>query len=179
MPSLPLTHASEIRTLSAGMAKRKLPVDLHGAITYVDSGSGDGQLFIQDKTAGIFVFQRGAIINAPLRAGQFVEVRGVTTAGDFSPCIAQARITVLHEGAFPTPKRPAFDQFPRNARRRPVDGTAWSCAVRRNQGRPAFPERGDARRQFSGDRTALPGRLESGVGGFRSHADGGPRAYPE
>ena len=111
MSPLPLTHASDIRTLSPETADRKLPVDLHGVVSYVDTGSGDGQLFIQDETAGIFVFQRGAIVNAPLHAGQFVEVRGVTTAGGFSPCVAQPRITVLHDGIFPTPKRPAFDQF--------------------------------------------------------------------
>jgi diguanylate cyclase (GGDEF)-like protein len=108
---LPLTRASDIRTLSPETADRKLPVDLHGVVTYVDTGSGDGQLFIQDKTAGIFVFQLGATVNAPLHAGQFVEVQGVTTAGGFSPCIAQPRITVLHDATFPTPKRPAFDQF--------------------------------------------------------------------
>ncbi len=111
MLPLPLAKASDIRTLSAEMASRKLPVDLHGVITYVDTGSGDGQLFIQDKTAGVFVFQRGATVNAPVHAGQFVEVKAVTTAGDFSPCIAQPRITVLHDGVFPAPKRPAFDQF--------------------------------------------------------------------
>lgn len=111
MLSSPLVRATDIRTLSAERANRKLPVDLHGVITYVNTGSGDGQLFLQDKTAGVFVFQRGAIVSAPLHAGQFVEVKGVTTAGDFSPCIAQSRITVLHEGVFPAPKRPPFDQF--------------------------------------------------------------------
>jgi diguanylate cyclase (GGDEF)-like protein len=111
MLSLPLAHASDIRTLSAEAANRKLPVDLRGVVTYVDTGSGDGQLFVQDNTAGIFVFQRGAKVSAPLHAGQFVEIKGVTTAGDFSPCIAQPRITVMREGEFPTPKRPAFDQF--------------------------------------------------------------------
>jgi diguanylate cyclase (GGDEF)-like protein len=111
MLPLPLVHAADIRTLSPETADRKLAVELHGVITYVDTRSSDGQLFIQDKTAGIFVFQQDAIINAPLRAGQFVEVKGVTTAGGFSPCIAQARITVLRDAVFPTPKRPAFDQF--------------------------------------------------------------------
>jgi diguanylate cyclase (GGDEF)-like protein len=111
MLSLPLAHASDIRTLSPETADRRLPVDLHGVITYVDTGSGDGQLFVQDKTAGIFVFQLGGTVNAPLHAGQFVEVKGVTTAGGFSPCVAQPHITVLRDGVFPTPKRPAFDQF--------------------------------------------------------------------
>jgi diguanylate cyclase (GGDEF)-like protein len=106
-----LVHAKDVRTLSPEDARRQLPVKLRGVVTYVDTGSGSGQLFVQDATAGIFVFMKYGTVSGHLEAGELIDIEGVTTAGDFSPCVAHAHITVLGRGVVPEPKHPAFDQF--------------------------------------------------------------------
>jgi diguanylate cyclase (GGDEF)-like protein len=105
-----------VRTLSPADAKKALPVALHGTVTYVDLGSGQGQLFIQDETAGIFVFTTGIRItglaaNGVLHKGQLVEVKGVTTQGGYSPCVEKAEIRVVGQGTIPIPKALFFDRF--------------------------------------------------------------------
>src|ERR1039457_2170126 len=78
-----LTHARDIRNLSPEEAKRSYPVHLRAIVTFVDTGPGE--LFVQDETAGIFVFVHESVSDAPLATGQFVDLTGITTPADFSP----------------------------------------------------------------------------------------------
>jgi len=101
------THARDIRNLSPDEARRAYPVHLHAVVTFVDAGFGE--LFVQDETAGIFVFE--PVSDVPLHAGQFVDLTGITTPGGFSPCITKAHLTVLGVGTLPKPIRLPLEEL--------------------------------------------------------------------
>jgi diguanylate cyclase (GGDEF)-like protein len=97
-----LTHARDIRNLLPGEAARAYPVHLRATITFVDAGFGE--LFVQDETAGIFAFMLEPVSDTPLHVGQVVDLTGITTPGDFSPCITKTHLKVLGVGPMPEPK---------------------------------------------------------------------------
>jgi diguanylate cyclase (GGDEF)-like protein len=104
-----LTHARDIRNLSPDEARRSYPVHLQAIVTFVDAGPGE--LFVQDETAGVFVFEHESVSDAPLRAGQVVDVAGITTPADFAASITKAHLKVLGMGPLPKPKRRPFEEL--------------------------------------------------------------------
>jgi len=111
-----LTDARRVNELTAEQAKQEYPVLLHGVITYVDVKLGHA--FIQDSTAATFIYWNPTGTDPPLEVGQRVEVRGVTTAGDFSPCLSRGQFKILGKAALPRPLRLPFGQL--------VTGR-WAC----------------------------------------------------
>jgi diguanylate cyclase (GGDEF)-like protein len=104
-----MTAAMDVRDLSAAEAKKEYPVRIRGVITYVNALSDE--LFVQDASAGIFVFIRYSRSSSPLTSGQLVQVDGVTAPGDFSSSITKAAIKVLGYGPMPAPLRMPFDHL--------------------------------------------------------------------
>jgi diguanylate cyclase (GGDEF)-like protein len=104
-----LTHARDIRNLSPDEARRAYPVHLRAVVTFVDAGPGE--MFVQDETAGIFVFEHESVSDVPLATGQLVDLTGITTPADFSPCITKAHIKVLGVAPLPKPKRLPFEEL--------------------------------------------------------------------
>jgi diguanylate cyclase (GGDEF)-like protein len=102
-----LTRNSQVQALSPVEAARSYPVHIKGVVTYVDVRSG--MLHVQDASAGIFVFVGESHSDIPLRAGQFVDLAGVSRAGDFSPTIAHATIHVLGMRPWPKPTTVPFN----------------------------------------------------------------------
>jgi diguanylate cyclase (GGDEF)-like protein len=108
--SLPVIHAAmSVRSLPPSEAGKEYPVRIRGVVTYVNASSGE--LFIQDRSAGIFVFIRNSRSNAGLYPGQMVNIEGVTAPGDFSSSITKAEIRVLGAGAMPKPIRASLDHL--------------------------------------------------------------------
>ena len=101
------TKALQIQELSPQEADRAHPVRLHGVITYVDELTGD--MFVQDDTAGIFIFVKQSHADKPLRAGLMITLTGITTGGEFSPCVTKASIQVGKQGHFPEPILSSLD----------------------------------------------------------------------
>ena len=102
-----LTHIGQIRGLALNDASKGYPVKLRGVVTYCDAADGD--LFIQDSTAGIWVDPQKFNLN--LRAGQWVEVEGIAGIGDFSPEIDKARVRILGQAPFPAARRVSGDEL--------------------------------------------------------------------
>jgi signal transduction histidine kinase/ActR/RegA family two-component response regulator len=101
-----LTTAAEVHALPPEEARSGFPVRLRGTVTFYDPGWGN--LFVQDRTTGIYIDLRGK--PAPqVRAGQEVEVDGVSGAGDFAPVVSATRIGVLGPGTMPAPDTPGID----------------------------------------------------------------------
>jgi hypothetical protein len=99
--SLPtLTHIGQIRGLTLEDASKDYPVKLRGVVTYCHAADGD--LFIQDSTAGIWVDPQKFNLN--LRSGQWVEVEGIAGIGDFSPEIDKAKVQILGVASLPAPR---------------------------------------------------------------------------
>jgi len=129
-----LTNAQQIRDLSASEAARNYPVKLHAVVNYIDSTIGE--LFVQDRTNGVFIFINESKASEPLTPGQAIEVEGVTTPGDFAPAITRASIRVVGKTALPTPMQLPFDEYSagqHECQRLEVDGVVQSGQVK--QGR--------------------------------------------
>jgi len=109
-PAPPLiTTAADIRHLTVEQAKKGYAVQLTGVITYYDPEEPD--LFVQDSTGGIWVSLEVVKPTSPIRAGDVVEVQGVTEAPDFAPQIGNPRIKVIGRAALPPARRASFAQL--------------------------------------------------------------------
>ncbi len=96
--SLPLlTHADQLRHLSAEEAALGYPVRIRGVITD-DVPSPD--FFVQDSTAGIYV-EGSTSPQFPHHWGDLVELEGVTGPGKFAPVIREQKLRVLGRGQLP------------------------------------------------------------------------------
>jgi PAS domain S-box-containing protein len=102
-----LTHIQQIRGLTLEQAKRGYPVRIRAVVTYCHFADGD--LFIQDSTAGVWVDPKRFNLN--LRFGQLVEVEGTAGVGDFSPEIDKAQVRILGEAPLPVPRRVSGDEL--------------------------------------------------------------------
>jgi signal transduction histidine kinase len=115
--SLPTrTTTEQIRWLNPDEASRQYPVKVRGVITFVMARHGaDVGGDLQDATGGIFLWQlwkaNPAATNSGIRAGDYCEVEGVTSPGDFSPMILCRKVTVLGEGQFPEATHPGWDEL--------------------------------------------------------------------
>ncbi len=97
----PLSTAAEVLALSPSRAQARLPVTVRGVVTAADP-AWNGQFFVQDDTAGIFVDARDAPAPPP---GSHVEIRGFTHPGDFAPIIGEPTVQRLGLAPLP-PARP-------------------------------------------------------------------------
>lgn len=110
-----LTTAGQIRWLKPEEANRQYPVKIRGVITFLMTRRGGNVgADIQDGTGGIFLWELWNLdpaTTAKLQNGDFCEVEGVTSAGDFSPIILSSNLTILGNGQFPEPIRPNWNEL--------------------------------------------------------------------
>lgn len=97
-----LDTARAIHMLSASEASRKYPVRLRAVVTY--SSSFNGNLFVQDHTDGMYVSlddTEGSV----LQPGDWIEVTGTTTPGQFAPSVKSGHFRILGRASLPAPDR--------------------------------------------------------------------------
>jgi diguanylate cyclase (GGDEF)-like protein len=104
-----ITNAMGVRSLPPSQASKELAVRIRAVITYANVSNGE--LFVQDSSAGIFIFIRDSKSSGTLRAGQLVDVEGVTAPGDFSSSITKATIRVVGEAGMPKPLHANLDRL--------------------------------------------------------------------
>jgi PAS domain S-box-containing protein len=104
-----ITTAVEIRKMTVQEAQKGYAVRLRGVVTYYDADEPD--LFVQDSTSGIWVNLEKSKPNVPLKAGDLVEVDGITEGPDFAPQIGNPRFKVLGQAALPPAQRVSFEQM--------------------------------------------------------------------
>ncbi len=102
-----LQTATEVRTLSAAAAAEHQPVHLRGVVTFFDETLFSR--FIQDDTAGIYL--RDGTNTPALQPGQFVEVRGVTSPGEYAPIVVPEQVEILGNRDLPSAKLVSFQQL--------------------------------------------------------------------
>jgi PAS domain S-box-containing protein len=107
----PFQTAAQIRQLSPSEAARNYPVHLRGVLTY--AAQNQYFHFIQDNTAGIyFVIADAARTNFPeMKAGDLVEIDGITSPGEYAPIVTPNSIRVLGRGVFPAAKPVTFQDI--------------------------------------------------------------------
>ena len=104
--SLILTTAAEVRNLSEAEARQPVPVKLRGVVTFSDNALFSR--FIQDETAGIYLFDT----NLPaLSPGQLVEVEGFTSPGEYAPIIMPEAVVILGQAPMPAAQPVTFEQL--------------------------------------------------------------------
>ncbi|MGH7971851.1 MAG: hypothetical protein ACREIC_24320, partial [Limisphaerales bacterium] len=91
--SLVLTNAAQVQALSPSQAKTEPSVQIRGMVTCYDP---ERVLFIQDPTAGVFVYYNGERLS--LQFGQFVQVTGRVIPGRYSAIISPQKIQSLDKG---------------------------------------------------------------------------------
>lgn len=102
-----LTTAAQVQQLSASEAARQYPATVRGVITCIVEWGGG---VVQDSTRGVFFtfppsYREGAVV------GDFVELRGATSVGDFAPTITAQTIQRLGRAQFPEPVIPNWKQL--------------------------------------------------------------------
>ena len=103
----PFTNCLDILKLPPEVAQANHPARIRGVVTsYVPSSQ---LCFVQDETAGIYVFP--SPWPKDLAAGDVVEVEGVTGAGRFSPIVQWGRIKPAGEKGRVEPKRIAIEEL--------------------------------------------------------------------
>lgn len=96
-----LTRVKDVLNLTADQAKEARAVQIGGVVTGFDARSNAA--FVQDETAGIRL--QIPADREDFRAGDRVEVVGVTAPGAFAPAVVPHRITVQGRMSFPVPLR--------------------------------------------------------------------------
>ena len=100
-----LNTAEEVRRLSPEEAARHYPVHLRGVVTVFDQTKF--ARVVQDGTAGIYLGDPG---NLPLlKAGEIVEIDGVSYPGEYAPILQPGEIRIVGESPLPQPKTVTFD----------------------------------------------------------------------
>jgi len=99
-----LATALAVRELSRSEAQLGNPVHLRAVVTFFDPANG--LLFVEDSSDGIFVELKDAQ-HPPLRAGDVVDVTGLTTA-DFAPNVGKAQVKVVGHASLPEPRTRAL-----------------------------------------------------------------------
>ena len=102
----PLTTVKAVRDLPVSEAVRALPARISGVITFHDPLWH--QLFIQDKTGGIYMKYSGP--HADLHPGVRVTVIGITGPGDFAPVVLAPKFHVEGAAPLPVPIQVTLDQ---------------------------------------------------------------------
>ncbi len=128
-PRLPtITEIARARKLTEGEARKGYPVRFRAVVTFSD----DEDLFVQDSTGGIWV---DVPPNMPRpKAGQLLDLEGVTKEEDFAPDVGQPRWRVLGRAPMPKPRHPSYAQMistSEDAKWVEVEGTVRSVLDRR------------------------------------------------
>ncbi len=100
---------TQVRGLTPAQTQQKIPVRLHGVITFFDENLYSH--FIQDETAGIYLqFPLGVSVQ-PLNAGQSVEITGSASPGEYAPVVLVDKINVTGQSPLPEAKPVTYEQL--------------------------------------------------------------------
>jgi signal transduction histidine kinase/ActR/RegA family two-component response regulator len=98
-----LTRAHDAHSLTIGQARRNYPVKLRAVVTYYDPFVDPRRpvLFVSDSSGGIFVVHP-ASPGAPFKAGDLVEITGVSDAGDYAPIVRATEVHLIGKSHLPS-----------------------------------------------------------------------------
>ena len=106
-----MTSLAQIRAMAPADAAAGHDVEIVATATFVHAGWNS--LFVQDATAGAFVFSTEAtdVPKAAMHPGDLLEITGQTAPGDFAPMLAATRIRVKRAGKLPPPEWASLDRI--------------------------------------------------------------------
>lgn len=128
-----LTTARAVHQLSTDEASKGYQVHLRGVVT---AGTGwRGSFFLEDPTGGLFIQGREA---GKARAGDEIELTGVTAPGQYAPVVIADRVSVAGQGKLPQASYPSYQDLisgEEDSRWVEVRGVVHSAVVTRSWGR--------------------------------------------
>src|ERR1017187_850705 len=92
-----LTNAAQILNLTAAQAAQALPVRLHGVVVD-ESQPRERALILADQSASVYLVAATNIF-APYHRKDRLEIIGVTSPGEFAPCVLAKEARKLGGGA--------------------------------------------------------------------------------
>lgn len=108
-PATPaLTTVAQIRALSSEQAQRRLPVTLHGVITYTRH-TATTDFTLQDATGGVWL--PATELPANCQVGAEVEITGCTEPGVFSPIVRATAVRALGTAALPPATPVSYEEL--------------------------------------------------------------------
>ncbi|HSY17909.1 MAG TPA: ATP-binding protein [Candidatus Acidoferrales bacterium] len=108
-PSNELHTVSAVRDLTVEQTKQKIPVRLHGVVTFFDENLYSR--FIQDETAGIYLQFPLNVAPPMLTPGQVVDVSGTASPGEYAPVVVVNQAQVTGTMPLPTAKPVTYEQL--------------------------------------------------------------------
>jgi signal transduction histidine kinase/ActR/RegA family two-component response regulator len=103
-----ITSVAEVHALSPEEAGERVPVHVRATVTYIDPKSVI--LFVQDRTGATYV-GAARIREFKVRAGDLVDLTGVTAPGQFAPIVSGAWAERVSSSSMPPPSPAAFDDL--------------------------------------------------------------------
>jgi len=100
-----LTKAHDAHSLTSAQAARSYPVHLRAVVTYYDPyiDPQHPTVWVSDSSGGIYV-ELSSVPAVPFKAGDLVEVTGVSAAGGYAPIVKATETRVI--GKSPLPSNP-------------------------------------------------------------------------
>jgi signal transduction histidine kinase/CheY-like chemotaxis protein len=102
-PLLTLTKAHDAHSLTTQESARSYPIHLYSVVTYYDPHLDTRRvtLFVNDSSGGIYVAMSSPPA-IPFKAGDLVEVIGVSAAGDFAPIVIASEVRLIRNSHLPS-----------------------------------------------------------------------------
>jgi signal transduction histidine kinase/lysophospholipase L1-like esterase len=113
-PARVLTHASQIRNLTASETAKSLPVHLLGVMMdTVETDSDRRAVVLEDQTVGIYVTTpaNAQDILAPFHRGDLLEIEGVTASAEFVPIVQVQLAQKLGTAPIPAARPANYQQL--------------------------------------------------------------------
>jgi PAS domain S-box-containing protein len=101
-----LTNAAAVRGLRPEVAAQRLAVRLEGVVTFVFDR---GACFVQDSTAGIYVGSGTEL--PPIAPGDYIQLEGVTGAGEYAPIVRPSAALILGRTNLPTARPVTYEDL--------------------------------------------------------------------
>jgi len=108
-----LTKAHDAHSLTSEQAARSYPVHLRAVVTYYDPyiDPRHPTVWVSDRSGGIYV-ELSSVPAVPFKAGDLLELTGVSGAGGYAPIVKASVVRVLGRSPLPsTPPRVTFAQI--------------------------------------------------------------------
>jgi hypothetical protein len=107
-----LTRAHDAHSLTSVQAAQSYPVHLRTVVTYYDPYADPRHpaVWASDSSGGLYV-ELPSVPAVPFKAGDLVEITGVTAAGGYAPVVKASEVRVIGKSALPSPARVTFSQI--------------------------------------------------------------------
>jgi len=100
---------AEIRNLPVEQTNQKLPVRLHGVMTFFDESLYSR--FLQDTTAGIYLTFPPGVALPPQESGLVMDVTGYVSEGEYAPVVMVESARVAGSAPLPEAKPVTYDEL--------------------------------------------------------------------